>query len=152
VLRAVGHPAIGLEAHLGVHDSVEVVEARSIVEYELGQSFAHDLPLLVEDLVTEAIDDAVVRQPTLGHHVVSNLIGVDDERPELGHDARDSALARRDPAGQTDSQDPPRGRHASPAPRRAASSVLRSKRAIVSGPTPPGTGDIHPARVRACVG
>ena len=68
-------------------------------------------------------------------------IGVDERDPQRGEARRAVGLPRRDPSGQG------RKDHGQRAPRRAlaAVTVFFSSIAIVSGPTPPGTGVKAPA-------
>src|SRR5277367_3280450 len=88
------------------------------------------------DLRAEALDDAVVDRPPRLHELAPNLIGVDDRNPEVREHAAHRRLAAAQSAGKSNAQ------HQAGKPRRilAARTVLDISMAMVSGPTPPGTG------------
>ena len=75
--------------------------------------------------------------------VARERVGVDDRHAERGELRQAVGLPRRDAAGQRDSQHRPS--RAVTSWRCAAATVFFSSIAIVSGPTPPGTGVSAPA-------
>src|SRR5207244_13446892 len=73
--------------------------------------------------------------------VRDDVVGVDRERAEGRERPRHRRLPAGQAAGEANSQDHARLR-------RAAATVFFISMAIVIGPTPPGTGVIHPATSR----
>ena len=160
-----------------VQDRFEDGALLGVREDDAAKTGAVDGALRGQDLLAERLGHGLVRRRAYFDETVSDLVGVEDGGAQGGEDARDGRLARGDSTGQTDPQDerlaaPGHGRRRRPERqrgpgrkvgvlghratgrrrRRAARRVLRSRQAMVSGPTPPGTGVSQAARSAASRG
>src|SRR5579872_1725995 len=94
------------------------------------------MAVFVQDLLTEFVDNRVVRLASRQQHLVPQLIGFDQVASESSERVPHETFAARQPPCQPYSQ------HKCCS---AAVTVFAISIAIVSGPTPPGTGVYAPA-------
>src|SRR6185437_13148101 len=98
-----------------------------------------DFTSLCKDALTEFADHRVVRFPASRQHGMAELVGMDHQAAPAGERFRDEAFAAGEAPGESDFQHLPHRRS-------AASTVFAMSMAMVSGPTPPGTGVYAEAR------
>ena len=88
-------------------DALERGERRRVAEDDPAQGGAVQGPVGPEDPLPEALPDLLeCRLPRLDD-LTGDLVGVDDDRPELGEPGRHRRLPRPDPACQSDAQHEP---------------------------------------------
>ncbi len=152
----------------GVHDGFEVAPRRHVSEHDRAKLAAIDGSIRRQDVGAEALGDRRCRLGARRGHAVRELVGVEARHAAPTEALEHVALPRRNSAGQGyfDHRIADLGLRISdcglriagratypthlpyppiPARSRAAASVFLSSIAIVSGPTPPGTGDSAPA-------
>ena len=139
--REIREPLADAAVDLGVDDGFEIGAGDAIAEDQPAEGRTIERAIGAQVGGTEAIDDARQSSRAGGDGVAGELVGIDDRGTEGSKPGEAIRLPRRDAAGQGC---PPHGHMAA---RRAAAAltVLRSRTAIVSGPTPPGTGVSAPA-------
>ena len=86
-----------------------------------------------EYLTSEFANDVIVRLAVRRHHLAANFVGLDQAATPTGQRLADECLTRRDAAGKPHFQHRPRRRSDD-------ATVFDISMAMVSGPTPPGTG------------
>lgn len=126
-----------LGEHGRVDDGVELVDARvSGVEGEAREGGAVERAVAVEDARAETLDDRSEDGLAGVHERAADFVGGEDVRAVRGEQARDGGFAAAEIAGEANAE------HAGylPRRRRAALTVFDMSMAMVSAPTPPGTG------------
>ena len=118
-------------ADAGVHEGVQPRACLRIGEDELAQPLAVHAAVGGQDLAAEGPHHVGMGRPPGGHHIVGDAVEVERGQARLRQAAQDVGLAAGDSAREADPQD----EHP-----RAAFTVFFMRRAIVKGPTPPGTG------------
>src|SRR5215203_1246043 len=121
-------------------DGLERGAGAAIGEHDCPQGRAIDRSVRAEDGRTETLDHCSVSGCSGGNRLSREDIGVDRRDPELIEPPEAETLAGRDSAGECGPQKCQAGVRSC-----AARSVFFSSIAIVSGPTPPGTGVSAPA-------
>jgi hypothetical protein len=87
-----------------VEDSLELLAAGGIGEYERAQLAAIELALRGEDARTEALHHGREARPAPRDHGTRGIVRVDDGDAELRETLFDGALAACDPSGEADAQ------------------------------------------------
>jgi hypothetical protein len=123
----------------GMNQAVELSARLRIFENDVAQNPAIDRPIRRQNAVSELLHNGCVHGLAWLKKLMRDVIRFDQMTAEFDKHRADSALARRNSAGQADSK------HQSPRRIRAALIVFFMSVAIVMGPTPPGTGEIMDA-------
>ena len=121
----------------GMHKGIKFLDPRMIgVEGEGGESAAIKRTVGGQDLRPEMVKDR--REDGLAgpHHRAANLVGAEPMGAHAGEQATDRGFPTREFAGEADPQHPSQPTRRN----RAALTVLAMRVAMVSAPTPPGTG------------
>src|SRR5215211_6821152 len=118
-----------------MYDRLKIPACRGVGEYHGTELPSIDRSGRIEHVTSKPFGDRLRRLGAGGRHAVRELVGIETRRAELPEPLEDVALPRRNPAGQRDL----------PHRSSAARSVFLRSRAMVSGPTPPGTGVNAPA-------
>src|SRR5581483_161545 len=119
-----------------MNQAVEFFQALGSVPDQGTQFGAVNMVVLIQDIVTELLHDGIIGLATGREDLVAELIGFNQHAPEIGKGMSDEGFAARQSSGESYAEH----RRCS-----AARTVLAISIAIVSGPTPPGTGVNAPA-------
>lgn len=95
-------PSLDLGADRRVHDRVEPGEQAGIRKYPVGKSLPVQVAGRQENLVTELGDNRDQHGLSRLLELVGDRIGIDDDDPVVGEDARHRCLAATDTAGESD--------------------------------------------------
>ena len=143
---------IQLTEDAGMHDGIQGCQALRIGEDDARQTRTVNVSVRGDNLGTELTAYFIVSGLPGQHRSVGNLIGTDYVATKFAHHGCNRALAAADSTGQADAEHHllEAGRTAAmpavwPRLSRAALIVLLISMAMVSGPTPPGTGVMAPA-------
>ena len=112
-----------------------------------------DLAVGIENFLAEFGDDFIVGKLALLQKLVAERIGFEDRTIEIAQNGGHGGFTRCDSAGEADFKHGEKfsrshgrgGTVREPRRKRAARTVLLMSMAMVSGPTPPGTGVNAPA-------
>jgi hypothetical protein len=107
-----GEPARELGADLRVHDVVQAQPRGLVREHDRAERLAVERTGGVEDPRAERGRELGDHRHALRLQLVHDRVGVDHDRAALGEHARDRALARADPPGQSDHDGHRRGCYA----------------------------------------
>jgi len=131
------YPAV----HVGVDDCFEVGTRETIGEDDARERGAIERAVIAENRRAKPRDDGREASRTRRDGIARQAIRIDNRDARRGKLRRAVGLSCRYPAGQCGEH------HDQPLPSRAvaAETVFLSSMAIVSGPTPPGTGVSAPA-------
>jgi hypothetical protein len=130
-------PARDGVVHRRVHDGLECVARLRIAEDDRTERAAIDAAVRIHDTGAETGHHSRRTRAFRRERLVCQPIGIDRRNTTRRQPAQDVALSGSDAAGQRDADHGVRFS--------AAVTVLRRSKAIVSGPTPPGTGVTAPA-------
>src|SRR5581483_9283208 len=136
--------------HRRMNQPVQLLHA-AVAERKLRQPRTVNRPIGIDDLRTKMSHHVVVHRLAGLHEFVRDHIGLKKMGPQLDEHAAHDALTARYAAGQANAQQgcsyrlPASAGMREPRRIRAALTVLTMSMAIVSGPTPPGTGVSAPA-------
>ncbi len=128
-----------LGAHAGVDDGVQPRAGRGVREHHRRERDAVQRAVGAHDPGAEDLRDLAEGGAARRGHVPRDGVQVERVEAVAGEPPQDVGLAAGDAAGQADPQQALRRRRA------AARTVFESSIAMVSGPTPPGTGVSAPA-------
>src|SRR6266852_568284 len=160
--RQLGELAIQGVHDAGMDDAVQAFEPGGVGEDDRGELGAVNAAVGGAHLATKLFEDLVVSGLAGLNQAARERVGIEYAAAELAHHCGHGALAAGNPSGEADVQHqrlatfsaavratgrdaPPARLVAFPLRRRAALTVLLISMAMVSGPTPPGTGVIAPA-------
>src|SRR5918995_87560 len=147
--RKRGKPCLDGLIHRGMHDGLQIPARFLVTEDNAAERLPVDAAVRRADGRAKSFQDARGARCARCDRRVREGVGVDGGNTVVGEPPPNPRLPRRDPAGERDRAHPARqardmaGLLASRAS--AATSVLLRSSAIVSGPTPPGTGVSAPA-------
>ncbi len=132
-------------AHARVHDAIEALPRRGVVEHQRAERRPVERAGRVQHGVAEGGPDLRERLAAGRGDRARDGVEVERAATALGQPAQHERLAARDPARESHPQ------HARPQLAAAAArTVFAINIAIVSGPTPPGTGVSAPATADTC--
>ena len=137
----IGGPLLDAAVDLGMDDGFEIGARCAVGEYESPESRPIERAIRAQETVAEPCEHSAESRRTWRDSLPRQPVRVDRGCAERGERAQAKGLACGNAAGE-------RGAHhvqAMPIRARAAATVFLSSIAIVSGPTPPGTGVSAPA-------
>src|SRR5690242_15069128 len=127
-----------------MHQTVERGQTVGLIEDFGRQALPVDGAVRVQNASPELPDHIRIGLAAGKKHFVAELIGLDQVTPQCRQSLADKSLAAGQTSGQTNFQHTAASR--TPMRRSADPMVLTMSIAMVSGPTPPGTGVYAPAR------
>jgi|SRR5690242_13828804 len=135
------NPLLHLGSYRRVNNLVQLLDP-SAIKGNLSQLGAVDAGVGIEDRISKMAYDCIVGASARLEQFVSDLVSIENISSSCSKHLSDAGFAAGQPPGETNSQ-----AHGSANPRRmqAALTVFDMSMAMVSGPTPPGTGVIAPA-------
>ena len=93
-----GEPASGLDADRGMHDRVELLERRRVVEHDRRERGPVEAAVAVEDAGAEPLDDRVEHRLAGLLELSGDRVGVDHHGPPGGQQRGDGRLSGADAA------------------------------------------------------
>src|SRR5215472_7568165 len=128
-----------------MNQRVQARQPLRVLEHQRGQTRPGDGAIGRKDFTAKFAHHPVVGLAAWRHHLAADFVGLNHEATPAGQRFTHECLTGGDAAGQTYFQHRPRRRS-------AEATVFDISMAMVSGPTPPGTGVYADARSAMAIG